>query len=633
MRASVTRTPWPCRGGVNHSSNTSASTGGMELPKVADFACGTGTLLNGMYQRILASHEQAGEDGEAIHRHMVENNLLGCDILPSVTHLTVAIIAGTHPHIRIGDTRIKTMPYGTPHGDGRYAIGALDLLRNPEETMALNLESAEVVGGHGDRTEAFQQQFRHGEFDFVVQNPPFTVAGADNNSGVPKDIFGDKDAKAAMSESLKAQKSEIGHGKAGLGSYFLELADKMLKPGGKMGFVLPETALAGICWKKVRNLLAQEYHDVIVVTIADAKAENFAFSADTHMAECLLIATKGKSRNTGRGTFVCLHRRPNSELEATEVAKQIHQSKGVRQLESGLLGGNSIEVGTECVGYAIDAPLIQADSAWPVSRVKDMVVVQSGHQLVNGKLWLPRQTAPLPLPIRPLSEIAQTSLTHGNIKRAFELKAGCPDTADYPCLWHVDCYTQKAMVVAPDAHAQPRLNLEDKVQAVLKLNSRIHYNEYIHFNANSLAVMFTEQKSIGVNLLPNVVFADEIYEYAWTLWCNSTLGLLCYWMRCGKQQDGRGILSRTALKSMCTLDVRQLNPLQLAAAERIFHELKHEEMRPFHEMVTDPVRQKLDRMLLSVVLGFTEETHPEVHAGLALLRKKLCAEPSIRGGK
>ena len=623
----------PADCGFSRGSNQFSGTGLTVLPKVADFACGTGTLLNGMYQRILAFHELSGGEGEDIHQRMVENNLLGCDIVPNATHLTVAIIAGTHPHIKIGDTRIKTMPYGTPHGDGRYAIGALDLLSNPEETMALNLESAEVVSGHGHRAEAFQQQFRHAEFDFVVQNPPFTVAGADNNSGVPKTIFGDKEARAAMSESLKAQKSEIGHGKAGLGSYFLELADKMLKPGGKMGFVLPETALAGVCWKKARNLLAREYHDVIVVTVADAKAENFAFSADTNMAECLLIATKGKSANTGRGCFVCLHRRPNSELEAREIAKQIHQTRDIRQLEAGPLGGNAIEVGTESVGYAIDASLIQADFAWPVSRVKDMVVVQSAHQLANGKLWLPRQGTPLPLPIRPLSEIARTGLTHGNMKRAFDLKEGCPETADYPCLWHCDAAAQTTMVVAPDSHAQPRPDAGSKVQGILELNSRTHYNEYLRFNTNALAVMFTEQKSIGVNLLPNVVFPDPLHEYAWTLWGNSTLGILCYWLRSGKQHDGRGILSRSALKSMSTLDVRQLNPLQLAAAERIFHELKHEEMRPFHKIAEDPARQKLDRLLLSVVLGFTEEKHPEVHEGIDLLRKKLCAEPSIHGGR
>ena len=369
--------------------------------KVADFACGTGTLLNGMYQRILALYEQAGRKGEAIHKHMVEKNLLGCDIMPNATHLTVSIIAGIYPDISIGDTRIKTMRYGTPHGDGRYAIGALDLLSNPEETIPLNLEKLETVRGHGDYTETLREHFRHGEFDIVIQNPPFTVAGADNNSGVPKTIFADKKAKSAMGESLKLQKSAIGHGKAGLGSYFAELADKMVKQNGRIGIVLPEITLAGTCWNKVRELWRQEYHNVIVVTIADAKTKNCAFSADTDMAECLVIAAKGRTEQTGRGLFVCLNRRPISELEALEIAKDIHNLKDIRQLEDGIIDGNPIRIGKEIVGYAIDAPLAQANSAWPVSRVKDMTVVQIAHQLAKGKLWLPpprRSPAPYNLP-------------------------------------------------------------------------------------------------------------------------------------------------------------------------------------------------------------------------------------------
>ena len=50
-------------------------------------------------------------------------------------------------------------------------------------------------------------------------------------------------------------------------------------------------------------------------------------------------------------------------------------------------------------------------------------------------------------------------------------------------------------------------------------------------------------------------------------------------------------------------------------------------------MVDDPARQKLDRLLLSKVLGLGEDTHREVHEGLDLLRKKICAEPSVHGGK
>ena len=84
---------------------------------------------------------------------------------------------------------------------------------------------------------------------------------------------------------------------------------------------------------------------------------------------------------------------------------------------------------------------------------------------------------------------------------------------------------------------------------------------------------------------------------------------------------------------MSTLDVRQLSDEALANAKQIFNELKHQQMLPFNQMDTDPVRYKLDRLLLSDVLGITEEERPDVHEGLALLRKILCQEPSIHGGK
>ena len=84
---------------------------------------------------------------------------------------------------------------------------------------------------------------------------------------------------------------------------------------------------------------------------------------------------------------------------------------------------------------------------------------------------------------------------------------------------------------------------------------------------------------------------------------------------------------------MPTLDVRQISDAALANAERIFQELKDQKMDPFNQMAEDPVRHDLDRLLLSEVLGITEVERPDVHEGLALLRKMLCQEPSIHGGK
>ena len=607
--------------------------------KIADFACGTGSLLNGVYQRLLMLYEQAGGNGETIHQSMMEHNLVGCDILPNAAHLTASIIASTYPDVRIGGTRIHTMPYGPPRADGLYAIGALNLLSDPTGTLPLALDTTETATGHGTETTDLRDAFRHGEFDIVIQNPPYTRSGADGNSNVPKSIFADKQEAAKMRVSRKAQKCRLSGNNPGLGPHFIDLADRMLKRDGMMAFVLPVTAITGSSWQKVRKMWAEEYHDVCVVTIAHEDVEACAFSADTSMAECLVVAKKGKRKNTGRGTFICLKRCPNGELEALEIAKGLYLLKNIHQLDDDTLsGGDTLRIGDEIVGYVLSAPIVQSEAGWPLSRVKDMSVVQAAHQLAKGILRIPRQISDIQFTMRPASEIATLGvgtkdIRGGGGRGAFDVEDGCPDTAIYPCLWHLDSDTQQSMLVPPNAHAHPRPNSAEKVKKIMRLNGRVHYNMEVRFNANSLMVMFTEQDAIGVNKLPNVVFGNKIHEYAWTLWCNSTFGLLCHWYQSGKQQQGRGVLSRATFDAMPTLDVRELSNDALANAERIFNQLKRREMVPFNQMDEDPVRHELDRLLLSEVLGITEEERPDVHEGLALLRKMLCQEPSIHGGK
>ena len=609
--------------------------------KIADFACGTGSLLNGVYQRLLMLYEQTGGKGETIHQYMMENNLVGCDILPNAAHLTASIIASTYPDVRIGGTRIHTMPYGTQRADGLYAIGALNLLSDPSGTLPLTLDTTKIATGQGSETTDLRDAFKHGEFDIVIQNPPYTRSGADGNSNVPKSVFADKQEAAAMRASRKAQKLRLAGNNTGEGADFVDLADRMLKRNGTMAFVLPATAITGNSWYKVRRLWAEEYHDVLVITVAHEDVEECAFSADTGIAECLVIAKKGKRQNTGRGTFVCLKECPHGELEALEIAKGIHTSKNIRQLNDDTLsGGESLQIGDEVIGHVISASIVQSDAGWPLSRVKDISVVQSAHQLANGVVRIPRQISDIQLTIRPVSEIATLGIgtkdiRGGSGRGAFDVEKGCPDTAIYPCLWHVDSRSdnQRAMLVPPDAHAHPRPNSAEKVERIMSLNGRVHYNMELQFNANALAVMFTEQDAIGVNKLPNVFFDNKIHEYAWTLWCNSTFGLLCHWYQSGKQQEGRGVLSRATFKAMPTLDVRQLSDGALANAERIFNELKHQEMLPFNQIDADPVRHELDRLLLSEVLGITETERPDVHEGLALLRKMLSKEPSVDGTK
>lgn len=107
------------------------------LTTVADFACGTGILLHAVYRRLGQSYEigrpaEAGADGTEgrrggnrrnrgrrmadRHRDMMENRLIGCDVLPSHIHLTASSLAGLHVRERFAGTRLYIMPYGKAEG-------------------------------------------------------------------------------------------------------------------------------------------------------------------------------------------------------------------------------------------------------------------------------------------------------------------------------------------------------------------------------------------------------------------------------------------------------------------------------------------------------------------------------------
>ena len=609
--------------------------------KVADFACGTGALLNGVYQRILNMYEQAGGIGADIHGHMMEHNIGGCDIMPNASHLTASLLTSTYPDKKIGRTRIHTLPYGK-QADGSYALGALDLLNAPEQTLIFYLMDSETrqVGGEGDATVNRQEAFRHSEFDIVVKNPPFSKPNADSGSSMPKPVFEGSERSQtdtnAMRRILRKEDIRVANGQAGLASYFVDLADRMLKSNGKstMGFILPATALASPHWQKVRDMWATEYHDVIVLTIADAQASGCTFSSDTGMAECMIVATKGPADNTGRGKFISLLHQPRSALESVAIGNGILRIDNTRTMEDTPIGGDELKLGDETVGHLLDCPL-PIGEAWVASRIKAMELIQAAHRLAGGELWLPTQTTPMEVPICRVEDLATLGMSHldvfgGNGRGAFDMGTGCTDSDDYPCLWKVTSPEQRAMLVQPDSHGMLRADGRPKLQQLLQRNSRAHYNLGLRFNANSTVALFTERPTLGVSLIKNVAFENPRYEIAWTIWGNTTLGLLCHWMHSSKQQPGRGMLSQLTLYTLPTLDVRALSADALTNADQIFSEMKHKRMLPFNEADRDPVRHELDRRFLTEVLDITSD---DVHAAVHRLREKLCAEPSIHGGK
>ena len=174
--------------------------------------------------------------------------------------------------------------------------------------------------------------------------------------------------------------------------------------------------------------------------------------------------------------------------------------------------------------------------------------------------------------------------------------------------------------------------INEKAARVWATATRAHYNSELRFNSQSLIVATTERPAIGGRAWPSVILGEPEHEYAFALWCNSTLGLLLHWWTANKTQAGRGTTTVTAIPRIPALDMRALTPAQHEAAREAFEALRGERFLPFDQIDEDPARAELDRRLLLGVLGLPPSLCAD-GGPLALLRRKLAAEPQIHGGK
>ena len=306
--------------------------------RVGDFACGTGALLSAVYERFATRHEHAGGDAAELHQAMMEDALYGCDVMPSAIHITSSTLSGRQPNVRYKDSRLYNMPYGS-QSNGTVAIGSLELLQSSSVMTLFNTTNPAMrTGSTGEETAArVIVDVQDEGFDLVIMNPPFTsnTKHYDADEGVLNAAFAAFNAPKAEQDDMASRMKEMTrntcyHGHAGLGSAFAALADRKVKPGGVVAFVLPFTAINGSSWAKFRELIATRYIDVTIVSIA-ANGKDMSFSSDTGIAECLIIGRKLRTNEKAsmRANFVALRRRPGDFVHALELSNLSQASRRV----------------------------------------------------------------------------------------------------------------------------------------------------------------------------------------------------------------------------------------------------------------------------------------------------------------
>ena len=610
--------------------------------RIGDFACGTGALLSAVYEQVAARHERAGGNPAKLHRVMMEEVLYGCDVMPSAIHITGSTLSGVEPSQVFEKSRLYTMPYGR-QADGSVAIGSLELLQSSSVLTLFNTsDPAMRTGSAGEETATqVRAEVPDEGFDLVIMNPPFTRnvtregAYADTVTAAFA-AFGASDAdQREMANRMKQlKKGTCYHGNAGVASAFAGLAHKKLKHGGVLALVLPLSIANGLAWSAFRDMMACNYTDVTILSIA-ANGRDMSFSSDTGMAECLVVARRSRPGESPHATalYTSLKVRPYDFGNASALAGALANGGFVRNIIGGPYGGTGLMVGNDRAGQSLTAPLGEQGESWGAVRVSDYSLAQAAVSLADSKLWLPGFPISADLAIAPLGATGNLGTYHLDIigrppRGPFDKVAPSP-TATYPALWNHNAKNETRMVCLPDSQLVVRHGVEEKAGTVWATASRAHLNLEFTFGAQPLTVAFTDAVSVGGRVWPNVSFADNRYDYALSVWGNSTLGLLAYWWHSSRQQSSKASITIRSAETMPVLDFRALSDDQLATAEAIFDEFRDKELKPAYLADADANRALLDRRMVCDLLGFDDGTY----AGVRRLAAKWCAEPSVHGGK
>lgn len=331
-----------------------------------------------------------------------------------------------------------------------------------------------------------------------------------------------------------------------------------------------------------------------------------------------------------RGLFVSLEHAPQTALESFTISQYIHDNRQYAQKFEKKIGGTPIQLGRSIIGTMLDCSL---DLDWDFVNVYDALLLQCAHTLANGSF-------------KPISnslysyDLPMTTLGTGNIgPLSRDVADNNPSgtrapfsiypiggTSGYMSLANNDAKVQNTLIVDPDRNAIPKSNASESViKDKLNTASRLHINILSRYNSQSLLVLYTKKPTLCAgSSLPNYYIKSK-YEKAFTVWGNSSFGILLHWLHSGKQQFGRGISSPTSLPNMAVLDFDKLNNAQIQKFNKLFNTCAQDKFLTIMDLNIDKTRHKLDNGICDI-LGIDISLLEDV-------RQRLSQEPILHGQK
>lgn len=271
--------------------------------RIADPACGTGTLLLAAASTIVDRHREACDaqpgDLDKLHLRLVEDILHGFDINRHAIHLAASMLTLSAPRIDYRKMQTWNLKHGVfqerTMGDatrpGTTYAGSLEFLSSTSSKnmfltgMQFNVRQ-EKLSAHGVEESPPEVEKK---FDLVIMNPPFTRNDIRNAQyGTADRNLIQKREKEIAKNSKDEYRKVISQ--STISTFFTPIADVFLKANQRtLATVRPFGTCTSEAPKKERQFLASKFTVRAIVTSHDPK--RVYFSENTNIHESLMVFT------------------------------------------------------------------------------------------------------------------------------------------------------------------------------------------------------------------------------------------------------------------------------------------------------------------------------------------------------
>ena len=558
--------------------------------QITDPACGTGTLLMAVAERIRDLHlRERGGEPDDVARALIEDVLTGFDINLTATHLAATTLGLLSPTTQFSQMKVGQTFLGVDDEDSKAYLGSLEFLDAQPKLMPWPNGNG---NGRPKQVDSNEEIATVAPSDLVIMNPPFT-----------RDSLRHDQFSAEEEQRIKEREKEIFARTpvhlSNNGGAFMYLADFLCKPdAGAVAFVLPLVGATNYSTIGMRRYLAREFQIDTVVTSHDP--QRIFFSENTTIGEMLVVCRRPQRRERVPTRVINLAINPANPTDAVALYDSIQE-------------GTLSERGWGTTQY------------WPASRIEDgdwgavqflsPHLCESYEALKAGELF----------PVQELASVASIGPAGQAVRESFS-RSMMPSQESMRALWHHDSTIRTSLAATTDTQLIAKSNAKGDPEKLWAKRGRLLLPTHMSLTSIRMLSVRLNRPALGslwVPCKPHVDgIEDEDVEKALCVYLNSSVGILAV---LGNRTNKSPRYPTLAIHDMRNIPVPAFanRPGAMRELASVFDGLESETFQPLHSMDQCETRRSLDDAVAD---------HLSIdHELVSTLREILSEEPSITG--